>query len=312
MSLLLALINEDQTVSPPGILSAESVALPKVIQIVAVPGVPGEGTQSAPFVAMIVEPPSIVSAEVLGHAETAFVIRPAGIVSTERVNAGELSAGVSPPGVGTSEVLSPGDAGGGIRPPGIPPSGVTSSGDAESVIEPPGVPSVEEVAAGGVAPPPPPPPTPAHGGPGWQREQLWRQRWATEELGSWAVSDSVADEDSWGMPEASSNDVFVHGLPLNSDDDNVYVIPLRSFRNSPEPPRAFLDYFVPHNLERAAGGDPLPSVAASAGLHPLAWLALGAVGALVVAKVAARGKNGNGKIKKAIRRSAKSRTRRLP
>lgn len=199
MSLLLALLHPDQTVSPPGIPSSESDSLAKVFHIVSAPGIASSEAQGQTLVAALIEAPGIPSSETAAPAEIAIVLKPPGIPSTE--------------------------------------------------VEAPA-----EVA------PPSPPPVPAKGGPaGWWRHQLWKEQWNRwAQTNGWTVNDRgmLAEGGSGdGSPPIPPHDDYVAAFPADDGDDNVYVLPLRSFESMPEPNARELEHMTLASLQRAAGYD---------------------------------------------------------
>jgi hypothetical protein len=96
---------------------------------------------------------------------------------------------------------------------------------------------------------------------------------SVEELAAW-WNDQGEKQEKQKKQKKGKDDVYVHGLPLDSRDDNVYVLPLRSFESAPEEP---LDYMRLGALERAAGLDTTSTVEKTSGwvsLHPVMRVAL--------------------------------------
>jgi hypothetical protein len=238
---------------PPGIPSASVVAAaPEVIQIVSPPGItPATGTAGNDGVA---------------PAHVAIIVEPPGILSPSVVPPDEIAIIIEAPGVG--------------------------------------IPSVSVVAPAEVTETPPTPPTTrAHGGlpTHWPPPLPEKPNWWADAWGKWAQenphlasNDVSADAgNGFGKPPPPPDDTLIAAFPLDSGDDNVYVVPLRSFETVPEPHSRVLEYMrfhprpQPLSLERAAGFDVITSSGGSK-IHPIVWIAAGALATFAVMKVGAK------------------------
>src|SRR5208337_2606004 len=180
-----------------------------------------------------------------------------------------------------------------VEPPGILSPSLVPPDEIAIIIEAPGIgiPSVSVVAPAEIAETPPTPPvTRAHGG--WPTE--WppplpeKPTWWADAWGKWSVENprlAANDTDAGngiGKPPPPPDDTLIAAFPLDAGDDNVYVIPLRSFESVPEPASRTLEYMrfnprpQPLSLDRAAGFDENSAKR----INPIWWIALGAAGAL--------------------------------
>jgi hypothetical protein len=106
---------------------------------------------------------------------------------------------------------------------------------------------------------------------------------SVEEIAAWwngGKSDKDKKDKKDEKDENEKSRVYVHALPLDSRDDNVYVLPLHSFKDAPEEP---LDYMKLGALERAAGLDTVTMLAMTSGwatLHPALRVAIASLGVL--------------------------------
>lgn len=142
------------------------------------------------------------------------------------------------------------------------------------------------------------------------KDETDESRPSAEDLAAWwNGKDAKVEGDAkrW----RAENDVYVHALPLDSRDDNVYVLPLRSFENAPEEP---LDYMKLGALERAAGFDArydATTLAMTSGwvsLHPITRVAISSLivlGAWHLLKTLSDAGEGSGEEPASARRSEK-------
>ena len=282
---------------PPGIPSPEEIAAGELAANASPPGIPSNEEVVAGQLGANVAPPGIPSPEEIAAGELAANASPPGIPSNEEVAAGALAANASPPGIPSPEEIAPGDTTAGIHPPGIPSSEEDGPGKLEGNVLPPGIPANDVTAPGEVAPAPPP--AAAHGGPaGWWKQKKWDEIRA-EANGWWAKTDIDVKENT------SYQEVYAYGFPTDASDDNVYAIPLRSFQVAEDTATPEMQQYLRlASLERAAGFD-VASSSSTKSVHPLVWVAAGALAAFAVLKYTS-------KLPKAAKKASKPVTKKAP